>query len=283
MEGAPRTAETGQSIDPTPAGHENCGHRCWRDARALPVPDDPGNGTGDPGDPGKAPDGPGDGLRGPENGLDSPGDGAGGPGGGSGGPGEEPRFRILYVCTGNLCRSPLAERLTRSVLGPCPALQVISAGTRAEPGRQMAERARRVLVRLGGDPGGFVSRRLTPDLLAAADLVLTATTEHRAESVAGHLPAVTRAFTIAEFGALARAVPAGAVGRHEDPVRRARALVAEVRALRGLVQVDRPDIPDPYGRSWFAHRAAGRRVAGSLAVPLRLLTRSPASCPCACP
>ncbi|MFI6884602.1 arsenate reductase/protein-tyrosine-phosphatase family protein [Streptosporangium canum] len=276
MEGAPRTAEAGQSIDPMPAGHENCGHRCWREARTLPAPDDPGNGTGDPGAPGKAPDGPRGGLRGFGNGLD----GTGSPGDG---PGEEPRFRILYVCTGNLCRSPLAERLTRSVLGPCPALQVISAGTRAEPGRQMAERTRRVLVRLGGDPGGFVSRPLTPDLLAAADLVLTATTEHRAESVAGHLPAVTRAFTIAEFGALARAVPVGAVGRHEDPVRRARALVAEVRALRGLVQVDRPDIPDPYGRSWFAHRAAGRRIAGSLAVPLRLLTRSPASCPCACP
>ncbi|MEV4247593.1 hypothetical protein AB0J63_29765 [Streptosporangium canum] len=247
MEGAPRTAETGQSIDPVPAGHENCGRRCWRDARALPAPDDPG-------------DGPGDLFSGPDD-----------PGGG-------PRFRILYVCTGNLCRSPLAERLTRSVLGPCPALQVISAGTRAEPGRQMAERAQRVLVRLGGDPGGFVSRRLTSDLLAAADLVLTATTEHRAESVAGHLPAVTRAFTIAEFGALAQAVPAAAVVCHEDPVRRAHTLLAEVRALRGLVHVDRPDIPDPYGGSRLAYRAAGRKIAKSLAVPLRLLTRSPAPC-----
>src|SRR6476659_9058355 len=64
MEGAPRTAEAGQSIDPMPAGHENCGHRCWREARTLPAPDDPGNGTGDPGAPGKAPDGPRGGLRG---------------------------------------------------------------------------------------------------------------------------------------------------------------------------------------------------------------------------
>ncbi|MFJ2029952.1 hypothetical protein [Streptosporangium sp. NPDC087985] len=233
MEGSPQTAETGQAIDLVPpAGHESCGRRCWRDARAPSAPSDPGDEVG---------------------------------------------FRILYVCTGNLCRSPLAERLTRSVLGPCPALQVISAGTHAEPGRQMAERARHVLSRLGGDPGGFVSRPLTSKLVAAADLVLTATAAHRAESVAMHLPASARAFTIAEFGTLAQAVPAAAVICHEDPVRRAHALVVEVRALRGLVRVDQPDIPDPHGGSRRVHRAAGRKIAKSLAVPLRLLTRSPAS------
>lgn len=187
------------------------------------------------------------------------------------------RFRVLFVCTGNVCRSPLAERLTRSALGPCPAVQVTSAGTRAEPGREMTERARRVLVRLGGDPTGFGSRPLVPGLVAAADLVLTATREHRAESVAMHLPAVTRAFTIAEFGTLVRAVPPEEITRHRDPVRRARALVDEARALRGLVRVDQFDIADPHGRSRLAHRAAGRGIARSLAVPLRLLTHPPAS------
>ncbi|MEV7006426.1 hypothetical protein [Streptosporangium sp. NPDC051022] len=183
-------------------------------------------------------------------------------------------FHILFVCTGNLCRSPLAERLAAAALGRYPAFRVSSAGTRAEPGRQMAEHTRRVLVRLGGDPEGFVSRPLTTELVAAADLVLTATTGHRAESVAGHLPAAGRAFTVAEFGALARAVPPEAVVGHDDPVRRARALLDEVRALRGLVRVERPDIPDPYGRSRWAHRRAGRTIEFSLAVPLRLLTRS---------
>lgn len=190
---------------------------------------------------------------------------------------ENAGFRIVFVCTGNLCRSPLAERLTRSALGPCPAIQVISAGTHAERGRPMAERAQHVLIRLGGDPGGFASRPLTPELVAAADLVLTATADHRAASVAKHLPAVTRAFTIAEFGALAQAVPVAEVIRHEDRVRRAHALVAEAQALRGLVPMDQPDIPDPYGGSRRAYRAAGQRIAESLAVPLRLLTHSPAS------
>ncbi|MER5646577.1 hypothetical protein [Streptosporangium sp. NPDC002524] len=187
------------------------------------------------------------------------------------------RFRVLFVCTANICRSPLAERLTRAALGPCPAVQVTSAGTHARPGTEMDGHTGRTLARLGGDPTGFRASLLTPEMVAGADLVLTATRAHRAESVALHLAAATRAFTIAEFGALARAVPPEEVVRHRDPVRRACALVDEARALRGLVRVGGPDIADPYRRSRLAHRMAGRRVARALAVPLRLFTHLPES------
>ncbi|MEV0202177.1 hypothetical protein [Nonomuraea sp. NPDC050691] len=184
-------------------------------------------------------------------------------------------FRILFVCTGNICRSPLAERLARAALGT--GFVVESAGTRAASGMRMPEQARRALLRLGGDPSGFVSRPLTAGLVAGADLVLAATVAHRAEVVALHLPAATRAFTIAEFGALAGEVDEEAVCWERDPVRRARALVDQAAALRGLVPVDRPDIADPYGRSRWAYRAAGRRIAEALAPPLRLLTHPPVS------
>lgn len=190
---------------------------------------------------------------------------------------EATRFRVLFVCTGNICRSPLAERLTRAALGPCPVLDVTSAGTGAEPGIPMARHARRVLTGLGADPGGFRSRGLTSALVATADLVLTATREHRARAVTMQPSAAVRTFTLVEFGVLADAVPSEAVTRHGDPVLRARALVAEVLALRGLVRVDQPDIADPYGRGLRAFRVAGRRIAGSLAIPLGLLTRSPCS------
>ncbi|MEV0595070.1 hypothetical protein [Nonomuraea cavernae] len=179
-------------------------------------------------------------------------------------------FRILFVCTANICRSPLAERLARSGLGP-PFL-VSSAGVRAEPGRPMAEPVRRLLLRMGGEPGGFVSRPLTPALMADADLVLTATTAHRAESVGLCPPAAARTFTIAEFGALSQALTDVAVVRHRDPARRAHTLVEEARALRGLVRVDRPDIADPFGGSRWAYRKAGRRIARAIEAPLRLFT-----------
>ncbi|MFC0863445.1 hypothetical protein ACFHYQ_14185 [Sphaerimonospora cavernae] len=185
-------------------------------------------------------------------------------------------FHILFVCTGNICRSALAERLARSALGPGSPLSVISAGTRAAPGRPMAERARRELARLGGDAAGFSSRPLTAELVTTADLVLAASSEHRAAVVTMHPLAAARTFTIAEFGALARAVPAENIARHREPVRRAHTLVTETRALRGLVRVDQPDIADPYGGSRRDFRDAARRIAESLATPLRLLKHPPA-------
>ncbi|WTP05909.1 hypothetical protein OHB01_34090 [Microbispora hainanensis] len=186
-------------------------------------------------------------------------------------------FRILFVCTGNICRSPLAERLTRAALGPGSPITVSSAGTHALPGRSMDEGARRELIRLGGDSEGFASRPLTSETVVAADLVLTASSEHRSHAVALHPRAAARTFTIAEFGALARAVPADEVLRHADPVRRAHALVAEARALRGLVRVEQPDIADPYRGSRRAYRAAARRIVESLAAPVALFTRAAAT------
>ncbi len=186
-------------------------------------------------------------------------------------PGAETGFRILFVCTGNLCRSPTAERLARAALGP--EFQVSSAGTHAQPGMEMTERARRVLCRLGGDPAGFESRPLTGELVAAADLVLTATVAHRTEAVAMHVPAAARTFTIVEFGALSGELPDGPPAAEADAVRRAHALVEHARGLRGLVRVDQPDIADPIGGSWWAYRVAGRRIAEALAAPLRVLTQ----------
>jgi protein-tyrosine phosphatase len=109
-------------------------------------------------------------------------------------------------------------------------------------------------------------------MVAAADLVLTGTTQHRSDAVALLPPAASSIYTIVEFSTLAQAVAASAVMRERDPVQRAHALVEEVRTLRGLVQVDQPDIPDPYGRSRWAYRTAGQQIARALAVPLRLLT-----------
>ncbi|MBE3013291.1 hypothetical protein IL992_29520 [Microbispora sp. NEAU-D428] len=196
--------------------------------------------------------------------------------------GEEPArkdagtFRVLFVCTGNICRSAMAERLTLAALGPGSPILVRSAGTRARTGWPMAERAREVLLRLGADPEGFSSRPLTAEAVADADLVLAASSEHRAEAVALHPRAAACAFTIAEFGALARAVPLERVLGRGDPVGRARALLEEAGALRGLVRVDQPDIADPYGGSRRAYREAARRIADALAVPMHLLRRASA-------
>jgi protein-tyrosine phosphatase len=162
-------------------------------------------------------------------------------------------FQILYVCVANICRSPMAERLTRleiaNRLGEAAPFAVSSAGTRGHVGEPMHHHCAAVLRSVGAEPDGFVARRLSPDLLGGADVVLTATAAERDKAVA-LLPAALRTtFTLLEFARLLTGVPAAAPGEQaEDPVERARALVARARSMRGRVQYLDPsfdDIADP--------------------------------------
>src|SRR6266487_4367262 len=103
-------------------------------------------------------------------------------------------FRVLVVCAGNVCRSPLAERLIRARLaaalgGGAERFLVASAGTEAVAGTPMDQRAAAVARSLGADPDGFRAQPVSADLVAGADLVLTATREHRAAVVRLHPPA----------------------------------------------------------------------------------------------
>jgi protein-tyrosine phosphatase len=180
-------------------------------------------------------------------------------------------FRVLFVCTANHCRSPIAERVAAMALDGHPAIVVESAGTHARPGTPMAPEAERALAQAGIRAGRFASRQLTAEIIRQADLILAVGREHRAWAASAVPGAADRAFTLTEFGALCAAVPAAEVVSHADAVQRARALVAAARPLRGLVPLDEPDLGDPYGRPFRAFRATVRRVQEALAGPLALL------------
>lgn len=88
-------------------------------------------------------------------------------------PPSDPGFRILFVCTGNTCRSPLAAGALIQSLGQDAArMEVSSAGTAAWEGQRATAAAIEVAAADGVDLGEHRSRRVTPALLRAADLVL---------------------------------------------------------------------------------------------------------------
>jgi protein-tyrosine phosphatase len=183
------------------------------------------------------------------------------------------QFSVLVVCLGNICRSPLAERLLRlrldGLLGDRrDAVGVSSAGVRAVVGSPMDAHAAAELRRLGGDPDGFAGRQMTADLAASADLVLTATRTLRSRVLEEAPRALKRTFTIRELAALS-----GSAGVRERPVKSPADLVARAASWRGSETVDDYDVPDPIGRSAEFHRT----VADLLDVDCTRIARAVAS------
>jgi protein-tyrosine-phosphatase len=178
-------------------------------------------------------------------------------------------FRILFVCTANVCRSPMAEHLMRRALEQRPGhlrtpWAVGSAGTRALVGADMDPSARHALRERGVDAPLRRARQLTTAEIDVADLVLTASRTERSSIVALVPSSTRRVFTLRQFGRLCAAgrevvtlagPPAGAD------------LMELATAGRGRVQpVDpaRDEVRDPFGQELDAFRTCARVIERTL-------------------
>jgi protein-tyrosine phosphatase len=191
----------------------------------------------------------------------------------------ESSFRVLHVCTGNICRSPIAEHLMREGLGArlgadADRFVVESAGTWGHDGSPMEPHALTTLAGYAVDGSAFRARELVAEHVVAADLVLAATREHRAAAVVLHPRAAARTFTLRELARLVGALEPQE--RPADVVDRARSVVASAAARRGQVPPARPahddDLEDPYHAPERAYLVTARLVDAALAPALDALT-----------
>lgn len=91
---------------------------------------------------------------------------------------------VLFVCSGNTCRSPMAEALLRHLLrekGMPENVVVSSAGLAAVDGMPATEGARRALAAQGLNLDGHRSQPVTHQVVEPADLILAMETRHRSE------------------------------------------------------------------------------------------------------
>ncbi len=165
-----------------------------------------------------------------------------------------PPFRVLFVCIGNVCRSPLGERLLAGKL-PADRFEVASAGVYALAGSPMSPEAAVHLEPYGASADGFTARQLVPPMVAEADLVLTATRDIRSRLLEESPGALRRTFTVREFAALLDVVEP-----HDDP----RQLVAAAARERSRATPEDYDIPDPYGRGEEANALAASLMAAAV-------------------
>lgn len=159
-------------------------------------------------------------------------------------------FRILTVCTGNICRSPLAERLLQAGLDQMAPgeFQVSSAGTGALVGAGIEPHVAGFVNIFGGDATGFAARQLTAEMLPEQDLVLALTRGHRSNVVELSPGLLRRTFTLRE---LARLLPRVDAGPGTPARERWQDALARALRLRGVHPAgpEEDDVVDPFRRS----------------------------------
>ncbi len=189
-------------------------------------------------------------------------------------------IEILTVCTGNICRSPLAavalqHRLTEWGV----ASNIRSAGTQGLTSAPMTPEAQRLAVAAGvpeADAAAHRSRALTEDMLSSPDLILAMTREHRTRTVSLWPSAMPRTFTTRELARVSaslddddlRSACAGST-----PSERLRAMARYVSQHRSLFPAASPsddDVIDPYRKDWSVYELSAAQLLPTLAAVERL-------------
>jgi protein-tyrosine phosphatase len=174
------------------------------------------------------------------------------------------------VCTGNICRSALAERLGRAYLDDAlgddaSTVRLVSAGTQAVVGSAMHPDSALVLAGFGGSPDGFAARQLADGLIMEADLVLAMTRGHRRDVLTLAPRALARTFTLREAAHLVHILGDDVELPGETLLERGRALVKEMAIARSRRESGGgDDVADPINRPVEAHQEAGDAIAEAL-------------------
>jgi protein-tyrosine phosphatase len=171
---------------------------------------------------------------------------------------------ILLVCTGNLCRSPLAESFLRRAV-VCrfgdEAPIISSAGTMAMADEAATREGITVAAEHGLDLSGHAARLLEPPHLRDADLILGMATDHLEPILDADPSARARTFTLKELVKILEGLPAPPAGAGPSSLVDRIAAADDRRRQEGSVRDPGQDVADPMGRSVDTYRAVARELA----------------------
>jgi protein-tyrosine phosphatase len=169
---------------------------------------------------------------------------------------------VLFICTGNTCRSPMAAALFAARLagssGAASPVHVRSAGLLSD-GQPATDHGVKIMAKQGLDTSGHRSTRITPELLAGTDLVIAMARDHVRKAVVVHPDVWPRIFTLKEIVRRGERLGRSHKGQ---PLPDWLAGLHRGRRLADLLGHEAADeVDDPVGRS----RRAYARTAAELA------------------
>ena len=181
-----------------------------------------------------------------------------------GGPAEP--FGVLFVCTGNICRSPTAEALARRELARYPGvpLEVSSAGSHALEGNPAASRSMLAASTRGASLERHFARELTRRRVRSAGLILCMAAEHRPFVLSYDRSAANRTFLLATFARVA--------GEWDWLAGSPAELVA--LAAEHARELDGDDVDDPLGHPAEAYAACAERLDGLVTPVIAALVKT---------
>jgi protein-tyrosine phosphatase len=181
-------------------------------------------------------------------------------------PGPAEPFGVLFVCTGNICRSPTAEALARRELARYPGvpLEVSSAGSHALEGNPAASRSMLAASTRGASLERHFARELTRRRVRSAGLILCMAAEHRPFVLSYDRSAADRTFLLATFARVA--------GQWDWLAGSPAELVA--LAAEHARELDGDDIDDPLGHPAEAYAACAERLDGLVTPVIAALVKT---------
>jgi len=169
-----------------------------------------------------------------------------------------PRIHVLVICSGNICRSPMAAAMLRARLAERGVDAAITSAGFLTEDRPAPPPILELLDARGLDVREHRSRRLTADDLQAPDLVLCMERRHVREVAVLDRDAFERTFTLPE---LARRAQAHGPRRDGETVRDWLGRISAGRRPTDVLGAAPDDeVPDPYGRSSAAYRQAAEMI-----------------------
>ena len=193
-------------------------------------------------------------------------------------------FRILTVCTGNICRSPLAKQLLESAFQGVEHIEIDSAGTQAMVDHPMPEHSLRIARESKvAESELHRGKQLLEAHLDSADLILAMDRGHRRKIVQLSPRTTRKVFTVREFKRLIDVTTdehlrAEILASDGTPVGKLRAAVDAARLGRSdLIPLDNPDdddVVDPYGQDKAVYDASAQQLVPVVADVASYLRRA---------